>query len=86
MGVAGRLEKTEGAAMKQYEKMSIQELLREDGFLCSCGKRHYAGVEQVYVEENAQVAYYARLLGCARALPPQALAAMAEKLRAGGAV
>lgn len=64
MGVAGRLEKTEGAAMKQYEKMSIQELLREDGFLCSCGKRHYAGVEQVYVEENA----IARLPGLMRDL------------------
>lgn len=37
----------------KYEEMSIGELLRQDGFECACGKRHYAGVEQVYIEENA---------------------------------
>ena len=37
----------------KYEEMSISELLRQDGFECACGKRHYAGVEQVYIEENA---------------------------------
>ena len=37
----------------KYEEMSISELLRQDGFECACGKRHYAGVEQVYIEGNA---------------------------------
>ena len=37
----------------KYEEMSIGELLRQDGFECACGKKHYAGVEQVYIEENA---------------------------------
>lgn len=36
-----------------YEEMSLNELLQADGFDCACGKKHYAGVEQVYIEENA---------------------------------
>lgn len=37
----------------RYEEMPIGALLKADGFECACGKRHYAGVEQVYIEENA---------------------------------
>ena len=45
----------------KYEEMSISELLRQDGFECACGKKHYAGVEQVYIEENAISVSYTHL-------------------------
>ena len=37
----------------EYEKMSLNELLAHDGFHCTCGKVHSAGVEKVIIESGA---------------------------------